>query len=260
MKGKKMESNNKGIIFDIDGVLEYQGEVYPGAIETIAALRERGKVIRFLTNSTLKSRNSCAQKLRRRGFEISADEVVTASYAAAVYLQEQRPRSCWVMLDGAGLDEFRGFTHDRENPEYIVIGDNRSQFDFENLNRALRLLLKGSLLIGMQSELTDASMGEPELNVGSWVRMLELASGVQAKYTGKPNSYAFELAMKTIGLKKAEVVMVGDSISSDISGAGNYGIRSILVKTGEFDEQDLDRNIEPDHVIESITEVLGIVL
>ena len=73
----------KGIIFDIDGVLEYQGKVYPGAVDVVNSLRERGMILRFLTNSTLKSRPSCAAKLRKAGFGASDEEVFTASYATA---------------------------------------------------------------------------------------------------------------------------------------------------------------------------------
>jgi len=254
-----MQGNIKGIIFDVDGVLEYQGKVYPKAIRTVETLREKGIVIRFLTNSTLKSRKSCAEKLRKQGFNIFDDEVITASSATAMYLKDENPRSCWVMVEREGLDEFQEFSQNMENPEYIVIGDNRSKFDFEHLNKALRLLLKGSALLGMQSELTDSSMGEAELNVGSWVKMLELASGVKATYIGKPSKYVFDLTLKTMGLKKDEVVMVGDRISSDVKGAKTFGIKSILIKTGEFDEKELDGSIEPDYIIDSIVEILTIV-
>jgi len=245
-----------GVIFDIDGVLEFQGRVYPGAVETVNALKDRGIVLRLLTNSTLKSRASCAARLREAGFHIDAGEVVTASYATAVYLGEIKPSSCWVMLEREGLDEFKGFTHDEENPEVIVVGDNRSRFDFDHLNRALRLLLGGAKLVGMTPELIDSSMGAPELNVGSWARMLEEASGVKATYIGKPSRYVFELTLRSMGLGKDEVVMVGDRVCSDIRGASDFGMQSILLRTGEFDERDLDSEVTPDAVFGSITEVL----
>lgn len=254
-----MQTDIKGIIFDVDGVLEFQGKVYPGAVETIDVLRDKGIVLRFLTNSTLKSRKSCAERLRESGFQIFDEEIITASYATAMYLEGLKPRSCWVMLEGGGIDEFKSFHLDAENPEYIVIGDNRSRFDFEHLNKALRLLLKGAKLIGMQSELVDTSMGEAELNVGSWVGMLERASGVRATYVGKPNSYVFELTLKTMGLDKDVVIMIGDRVSTDVKGATEFGIRSVLLLTGEFDKRDLDSSIEPDFVFDSVRNLLEIV-
>lgn len=248
----------RGIIFDIDGVLTFQGQVYPGAIQVVDTLRENGIALRFLTNSTLKSRASCTAKLVRAGFRVEEHEVITASYATAVYLKALNPRSCWVMVEREGFDEFREFVHDTENPEVIVIGDNRSQFDFDHLNKALRLLKMGARLVAMQSELLDTSMGDLELNVGSWVGLLERASGVQAVSIGKPSAYVFELALGSMGLEKNQVIVVGDRISTDVAGAQAFGLRSVLVKTGEFDRSDLNGEIRPDYAINSIGELLSL--
>ena len=250
----------EGAIFDIDGVLEYQGRVYPGAVETLDALRERGVTLRFLTNSTLKSRRSCAEKLRLKGFTISPEEVITASSATARYLRELKPRSCWVMLEREGLEEFEDLLRDDQNPEYVVIGDNRSRFDFEHLNHALRLLRRGARLVGMQAELVDAGMGELELNVGSWAGMLERASGTPAVYIGKPNPYVFELALETMGLEGNQVLVVGDRIETDVLGARRSGLRSALVKTGEFSPRDLDGELLPDYLCDSINDLLSLFL
>ena len=137
-----------------------------------------------------------------------------------------------------------------------MIGDNRSQFDFDHLNKALRLLVKGAKLIAMQSELVDTSMGDIELNVGSWVGMVERAAGVQAVSIGKPNPYVFELALHGMHLDKSDVLMVGDRVSTDVQGANNFGLRSVLIKTGEFDEQDLTSEMLPTYTFETIGEML----
>ena len=253
-----MAEQINGVLLDVDGVLEYQGQVLPGAAETVAALRKKGIAIRLLTNSTLKSRASCAARLSQKGVQVSAQEVVTASYATAAYLKRLKPASCWIMLEREGLEEFADFQQDPVHPEYIVVGDNRSQFDFEHLNHALRLLLGGSKLIGMIPELVDASMGDWELNVGSWVEMLARAAGVEATYIGKPGPFAFELALETMRLSKAQVVMVGDKVSSDIKGAQGVGLRSVLLRTGEFRERQLVAAPQPDFIFDSLSDLLSL--
>jgi HAD superfamily hydrolase (TIGR01458 family) len=250
----------KGLIFDIDGVLEFQGKVYPGAVETLDLLRSRGLLIRFLTNSTLKSRLSCTQKLNRAGFEAYEQEVVTASYAAAVYLKSLHPRSCFVMIERAGLDEFKDFVIDDQHPEVVVVGDNRSRFDFDHLNHAVRLLLNGARLIAMQGEQLDTSMGDVELNVGAWAALLERASGVHAVYLGKPNPFNFGLALDSMGLEKHQVMVVGDRLHTDILGARNAGLGSILVRTGEFDPRELEGEVQPDWICDSLAELPGLIL
>lgn len=249
----------QGVFFDIDGVLEYQGQVFPGAVELVQSLRKAGIPIRFLTNSTLKSRKSGASKLAHKGFSASEEEVITASYATAQYLKSIKPGPCWVLLEQDGLHEFAEFAVDETNPEYIVIGDNRSRFDFDTMNRILRLLMKGAGLIGMIPELVDSSLGEPELNVGSWVRMLEKAARVRATYIGKPEAFMFQLGLRSTGLTPEQVLMVGDRVSTDVVGAKNVGIASVLVKTGEYDQRELDGPISPDFIVQGIERVWEII-
>ncbi len=251
----------KGVMFDVDGVLTYQGRTYPGAVETVDILKDKGIILRFVTNSTLKSRKSCAEQLRKAGFSVAEEEVITASYATAVYLKGIKPKSVWVLLEREGFNEFKEFNHDSENPEYIVVGDYRDKFTFGNMNKALRLLLKGAKLIGMSQERVDTSMGDIELNVGSWVHMLECASGVNAVYIGKPNPYMFLLALDSMRLDRNEVVMVGDTVTTDVRGAHNVGMKAALVKTGEFVEEDLNLGIPPDFICDSvkgIVEIFGV--
>jgi len=251
-------SDYRGVIFDIDGVLTFQGRVYPGAVEVVDALQRKGIVLRFLTNSTLKSRASAAHKLRMAGFRVEHDQVITASYATAVYLRDLKPRSVWVMVDRDGIHEFADFTQDTQDPEYIVMGDNRSHFDFDHMNKALRLLLGGARLIAMQNEMLDTSMGDVELNVGAWVGMLERAAGVQAVSIGKPNPFVFELALRSMGLEKPQALVVGDRVETDVRGAHDFGLASALVKTGEYVPAHLDGPYQPDYLFESIGELLAL--
>jgi HAD superfamily hydrolase (TIGR01458 family) len=224
-------------------------------VELINFLRQKGIVVRILTNSTLKSRKYCAEQLNQMGFHVLEEEVITASYATAKYLETLSPRSCWIMLKRTGLEEFRLFCHDVENPEYIVLGDYREGFNFHNMNKALKLLQRGAKLIVMISQIVDNSMGEVELTVGAYGKMLENAADVKATYIGKPNKLIFEMALKTMDVERNEVLMVGDRVSSDIRGAKNAGIKSVLVKTGEFKESDLAGDVQPDYIIDSINEI-----
>ena len=246
----------RAVIFDIEGVLQFQGEVYPGAIELVALLRQKGVAVRFLTNSTLHSRRSYAEKLRSKGFSVYDEEVVTASFATAQFLKSLQPRSCWVMLKGKGLEEFRGLPQDTNDPEYIALGDLREDFNSQNLNKALRLLYKGAKLIVMIPEKVDNSLGELELTVGAYGRMLEDAAGIKATYIGKPSRYIFDLVLDTLkDIERREILMVGDKVETDILGAREAGLGSALVKTGDFRERDLRSAIAPDYIFDSVREV-----
>jgi phospholysine phosphohistidine inorganic pyrophosphate phosphatase len=245
----------KSVLFDIDGVLEFQGKAYPGAVELLNGLRRKGIIIRILTNSTLKSRAHCTTRLAQLGFQIFENEVITASYATAKYLKTLNPTSCWIMLKGKGLDEFKEFRRDTDNPQYIVLGDYRDDFNFENMNKALNLLLKGSKLIVMIPEKVDHSLGGVELTVGAYGKMLEDAAQIKATWIGKPNKYMFEVALGTMKVERRQVLMVGDRVSTDVQGAKTAGIKSVLVKTGEFKKSDLSGNFQPDYVVDQVTDI-----
>jgi HAD superfamily hydrolase (TIGR01450 family) len=123
------------------------------------------------------------------------------------------------------------------------------------MNKALKLLQRGSKFIVMISQIVDNSMGDVELTVGAYGKMLEDAANVKATYIGKPSKFIFEMALKTMDIERNTVLMVGDRVSSDIRGAKNAGIKSVLVKTGEFKESDLAGDVQPDHIVDSISEI-----
>jgi len=247
------------VLFDIDGVLEYQGKVFDGAIDVVNKIRDSGIIVRFLTNSTLKSSRSAAEKLANKGFKVYKEEVVTASYATALYLKQIQPKSIWLLLAREGVEEFKDFIHDEENPEYVVIGDCRDLFNFQTMNKVLNKVVNGSKLIGMISELIDSSLGSLELNVGSWVSMIERASNVNATYIGKPNKFVFDLILSNFNIDRKRVLMVGDRISSDIVGAKVAKIKSCLVKQGEFSPEHFKIKAKPDFVIDKISELPKII-
>jgi HAD superfamily hydrolase (TIGR01458 family) len=250
-----MDRKFNGVLFDIDGVLEFQGKAYPGAVELLEYLRNKQIAFRIISNSTLKSRQVCTEKLNRHGFGVTREEVIAASWATARYLKTLKPRSCWVMLKGKGLDEFKEFNMDDESPEYIVLGDYREEFKFENMNKAINLLLQGTQLIVMIPEKVDHSLGGVELTVGAYGKMLEDAAGIKATYIGKPSRYMYDIALDSMGIDRTEVLMVGDRVSTDILGARRAGIPSVLVKTGEFKPDDLDGDIQPDFIVDGVGDI-----
>ena len=78
---------------------------------------------------------------------------------------------------------------------------------------------------------------------GSIAAFLEASTGRRAYYLGKPNGYMFHRACRKLGeaaLSPMErVVMIGDTMETDIRGAVEAGLHSYLVLTGSTQFEDV---------------------
>ncbi len=248
----------KGLLLDVYGVLEYKGEACPGALEFISEINKRGVPYRLLTNSTLQSRKSMAEKLQAYGFDVTPDKVVTASSASAGYLRAHNAKSIRIIIDGKGTEEFAGLTIDEENPEYLVLGDARDGFNFKNINIMYRQLLAGAKLLVMIPNITSVEKDGPEITVGGYGKMLELAIKQPAVWIGKPSPTMFDVAMMDMGLTRKDVLMVGDNMIIDVDGARNAGVASGLMLTGEYSNKRPTPEDNPDFVFENILDILEV--
>lgn len=87
--------------------------------------------------------------------------------------------------------------------------------------------------------------------------LLEYASNKTAKIMGKPSELFFKIALGNLQLPLSEVIVVSDDITSDIVGAQNMKMQSILVRTGKFNPTQLENPVaKPTWVVDSVSELL----
>lgn len=101
------------------------------------------------------------------------------------------------------------------------------------MNRAFRLLLGGAELVAMHRNRSSRTEAGMVLDSGPFVRALEEAAGVRATTVGKPSAAFFRQGVGALGLRSAEVVMVGDDAENDLAPARRLGLRMALVRTGK---------------------------
>ncbi len=245
-------STPKALLCDIGGVLYVGDTPIPGAIEAISRIKRRFP-IRFVTNTTQKTGKQVVADLRKMGFEIDEDEVLTALDVTRLYLEQSRSSACYLLTDEA--EAF--FSDMPEGPcRYVVVGDAQENFTYTRLNRAFRVLLGGGELVAAaKNRYFKDRDGELSMDAGGFVSALEYASGKEARILGKPSLDFYRLACDALGVKPEEAVMIGDDIESDILGAQEAGLGTILVRTGKFIPADLEKGITPDHIVESISEI-----
>ncbi len=244
------------ILLDVDGVLHVSGEAIPGAADAIAELRSRGHRLRFVTNNTTRSRAVLADELRRGGIELDDSELQTTAAAAARALEGKRV----LALVMAGLvDDLEGIELVGDGADAVLLGgadeteETGRVFSYMNLARAFAELELGAELYCLHKNRWWQTSRGPLLDSGAFVAGLEYAAGVEATVLGKPSPAYFEAAVAALDGEPALTWMVGDDLDSDIAGAQRFGLKTVLVRTGKFRPDELERStIVPDAVLSSI--------
>ena len=246
----------RGLMLDLDGTVYQDNRLIAGAAETIAALRERGYRLRFVTNTTNKRRETIRDRLDTLGIEAKSSEIFTAPVAASLMLRRHPEARCWVVTRGDAIQEFQGLKLDQDRPDFVVLGDLMEGFTFELLNRIFRKLNAGAELIALQKNRYWLTGGKLTLDMGPFVAALEFATGRSARVVGKPSGEFFRLALSHLDLVPHQVAMVGDDWESDIAGAQRVGLRTILVRTGKYRAGDCEKlETPPDGVAGSLADL-----
>lgn len=223
----------RAVLVDIDGVLCSAGAALPRAIDALTLLRRHGLGLRFLTNTSRRTRSAIVQQLRDIGFALDEHEVITGALAARRLVQQRglRPH---LLVHPQLLPDFAGIATDR--PDAVVIGDAGEGFTYDALNAAMRILLEqpGAPLIAIAANRYFRAADGLCLDAGPFVAALEYAAGVRAELTGKPAPTLFHAALDDLQVAADAAVMIGDDLDSDVIGAQQAGLRGVLVRSGKY--------------------------
>lgn len=249
------------ILFDLDGVF-YQGDrAIAGAADVVTWARDEAIPHLFVTNTTSRPRSALVEKLAGFGIDTTHEHIFTPAVAAVHWLGQQcAGQKVALFIPQATQTEFKQVAvSDSEGDAVcaVVVGDLGEQWDFNTLNHAFRLLMhdtKPQLLALGMTRYWQATDGL-RLDVAPFVMALSHASGVEPRVLGKPAPLFYQGALDVLGVSAGQAVMIGDDIASDVGGAQDAGLRGLLVRTGKFRPQDLQGEIKPDAVLDSVRDL-----
>jgi HAD superfamily hydrolase (TIGR01458 family) len=247
------------ILLDVDGVLHVSGAPIAGAPAAVRALRAAGHRLRFVTNSTTRSRATLGEELRAMGIELDDEEIQTTGIVAARVLAGKRVLA--LTMPGM-LDDLEGLQLVGMNVDAVLIGgadegeETGRVFSYLNLNRAFHELDAGADLYCLHKSKWWQTADGPRLDGGAFVAGLEFAADTEATVLGKPSTAYFEAALAELDAEPGLTWMVGDDLEGDALGAQKHGMRSILVRTGKFRPDEVERSTtQPDGIISSIAQL-----
>jgi HAD superfamily hydrolase (TIGR01458 family) len=249
------------LLLDIDGVLTTSWKPLPGAIETLDWLNERRIPYRLLTNTTELSRDSLLNTLTQAGFRIDVANLITAPTTTAAYVRAAHPGSrCFVIGADASRDDLDGLELVAGDGDVVLVGGVSGPVAWDEMNRALRLVSAGAPLIAMHRSMTWMTNDGLVMDGGvALVAALEEATGVSAVVCGKPAPECFHAALGLLGVPAARAAMIGDDVMNDVLAAQAVGVTGVLVKTGKFRDDAIERTgNQPDLVIDSIGDLPGL--
>src|SRR5258708_9865921 len=256
-----MKYQKKGFLIDMDGVIYKGSEPIPGAVEFINNLREKGYPFLFLTNNSQRTNRDVCYKLRKMGFNVNDEDIFTCGMATAQYLATRKVNgTAYIIGEGGLLTELHnvGYSIVDDHPDYVIIGEARTIM-LESVDKAINMILNGSKLIATNLDPNcPVGNGKYRAGCGAFVAMVEFATGIQAFSVGKPSPIMMRMGRKLIGLSTDETIMIGDTMGTDILGAGSMGFTTVLTLSGVTQEGDLQHyGYAPDFIISSVKDLLN---
>jgi HAD superfamily hydrolase (TIGR01450 family) len=250
------------VLLDLDGCVWVGDEALPGAVEAVAALREAGKSVLFLTNDVRQAPEGFVRKLWRLGFQAALDEVLTVGAALQFWLAHRNRGAAFVVgsqalvdhVADAGLRIVNNTTF-ATRADYVIVGGH-DQLTFDELRIATQAVVRGAELIGATR---DPNFPMPDglwPATGAVLAAIEVASGRKASHVvGKPEPAMYKAALDRLG--EGRTLAVGDRLDVDVAGARRAGLDSALVLTGATTRAQADAaQPKPTHVADSLADLV----
>ncbi|CTQ52094.1 putative hydrolase YutF [Roseibium album] len=253
-------------LLDAFGVLNIGEQAIPGVPERVARLQALGKRVFVVTNAAGYPNASLQAKYARLGYEFAPENVISSRMTILTAL-EREPKRHW----GAMLSRASGML-DLEHLNLTHLEEDRAIYDAVD---AFLLLGAAEWTAGRQALLEDALIKRPRpvwvanpdivaprehgfsSEPGCFAHRLADRTGVSPVFFGKPFANIYDLAFERLGsdVDRTRVVMVGDSLHTDVLGAQTAGISSALIAGyGFFAGQSVEEpisaaGIQPDFIL-----------
>ena len=273
---KAIASQYKVIFFDAFGVLKNYEGLIEGVPETMNYLRELDIGFYVLTNDASRSPTDLCDSFQRLGLnDITADKIISSGMLAREYLSYKVKQGTVAYL---GTPESAHYLESLElktvpiknmelaqadEIEAVVFMDDEGFKWSEDLNKLLNLLRRRNIpvVIANSDHTYPVSKNRVAIAIGAIADMMECLTGKQFLRFGKPDAQMFVFAYDHVQpfhpAEKSEILMVGDTLETDIIGGNKFGLDTVLVLSGNTaphlaEQSMLTTGITPTYVCESI--------
>ncbi|MER5685412.1 HAD hydrolase-like protein [Streptomyces sp. NPDC002205] len=231
-------------LLDLDGVVYAGGAAIVHAVDSLGAARDGGMHLAYVTNNALRTPAAVAEHLTELGVPAEPADVITSSQAVARLMADQLPSGARVLVIGgeglrAALVE-RGLVPVEsadDDPAAVAQGYGGPDMTWGRFAEAAYAIARGVPWFVSNTDLTIPSARGIAPGNGAAVEVVRIATGAEPQVAGKPLPPMHRETVLRTGAKRP--LVVGDRLDTDIEGAFNGGVDSLLVLTGVTDARQL---------------------
>ncbi|QMU78485.1 HAD-IIA family hydrolase [Streptacidiphilus sp. PB12-B1b] len=230
-------------LLDLDGVVYAGAKAIDHAVDSLAQAREDGMGLAYVTNNASRTPDAVAEHLSELGVPAEPTDVITSAQAAARLVADRvPPGSAVLVVGGEGLVEAlreRGLKPVRsldDEPRAVAQGYHPT-VGWEQLAEASYAVARGLPWVASNTDLTIPTARGTAPGNGTLVAAVRAATGVDPEVAGKPLPPMHRETIIRTGAKHP--LVVGDRLDTDIEGAFNGGVDSLLVFTGVSKPEEL---------------------
>ena len=259
---KSIIDKYKVVFFDAFGVLKNYEGILPGIEKTFNYLEAQGKDYYIVTNDASRGPAQLAESYHRGGLDIiRPDKIVSSGMLTKEYLDLKvkdgivaylgTPNSAHY-IERSGLQTLPVSQIDNSNIDKVnaLIFLDDEGFDWaSDLNKTVNLIRKRTIpvIVANTDRAYPLTVSDVSIAIGGIAAMVESVVGKQFIRFGKPDSqmfmFAYDLVRAKMPINKSEIVMVGDTLNTDILGGNKFGLDTVLVLTGNTQAKDVDNRI-----------------
>jgi HAD superfamily hydrolase (TIGR01450 family) len=265
----------KVIFFDAYGVLKNYKGLMPGIEKTFDYLNKEKKEYFIITNDASRSPEQLATSYTDLGLmAIKSDHIISSGMLAKEYLDLKVKNGIVAYLgtensahyiESPGLRTLPVSAVDDDNineVNAIVLLDDEGFDWYSDLNKTVNILRRRTIpaIVANTDSIYPATKNNVSIAIGGIATMVESIVGKRFLRFGKPDSQIFNFAYEHVrGFKpvtKGDILMIGDTLHTDIIGANKFGLDSMLVLSGNTLPDDAETRIKttgiiPDYICES---------
>lgn len=255
---KKMLSNKKYIILDMDGTFYLGDRLLDGSLEFLERVKDAGKQFLFFTNNSSKSRQVYLEKLASMNCFIEEGQLLTSGMVTISYIKDTWENPKVYLLGTPALEkdfENNGIELTENNPDAVVVGFDTT-LTYDKLEKACTLIRNKVPFLATHPDNNCPTEFGPIPDCGAMCAFIAQSTGILPKYFGKPHKDTLDFITHYLNCTKEELVFVGDRLYTDIAIGAKHGAASVLVLTGEATREDLTHSdVQPDIIVERLIDL-----